>query len=681
MPYFYPRRRYANRWYFRRRRWHRRPRRRPFTWRLRQTLRRRRPLYNRRYRVRKYYKRKRKLKFLRLKEYQPQTINKCHIRGTICLFQCGPHRLHYNNTQYMNTYTPEYWEGGGGWGQLKFTLASLFEQRDLLRNKWTKSNVALPLCRYLGCRFKFYREPNIDYIVYYSKCLPMLDTFYQHVNAHPYNMLLYKHKIIVRSQQSKPNRKPYKTLRIKPPEQYTNQWYFQADFANQGLLLLTATAADFDRPYLNPKAQSNSITIHYLNPTLFKSHNFKQANMGTAFWTPNNNQYYYIKLGHTNTIQDLIYVGQTTTNDLGKNYTFPTPDTQHTQLEAYLNRNRWAINFANIFHHEILNDEVILYVSQTDPRNMFKKTKTTTLSDAGLTVSSTPIIKKCRYNPDKDFGNNNTVFIKDIFTNSEGWDPPTDPDLVFDGFPLWCLLWGLEDWVKKYKKLQNMWTDYILVINTDTFSEKEQFYVIVDPTYLEGHSPYQDKYNPIDYNTWQPCLRTQMLTIESICTSGPLTCKTSTQSIEAHCTYDFSFKWGGCPNQLENITDPEKQKHYPTPHNIFEGIQIQDPETPPETELHPFDIRRHTITGTAAKRIKTDFKTTKLSPTDSRLNTEAHHQEIETLQTEHETSTEEEEETPLQQQLLRLKQHRKHLQHKLNRLISKTPNIKYSMVQ
>ncbi len=585
-------------------------------------------------------------------------------------------RLHYNFTQYKNSFTPEYWEGGGGWGQLKFSLGSLFEERDYLRNKWSKSNVALPLCRYTGCRFKFWRQWDMDYIVYYSNCLPMLDTLIQHINAHPFNMLLYKHKIIVKSQKSTPKRKPYKKIRIKPPEQFKNTWYFQADFASQGLVLLTATAADFNRPYLNPKAISNSITLNCLNTTIFKNHNFKQANMGTATWSPNNNNYYYITLnGPGSKVSDLIYCGQTTTNTLGK----PVGDTDEA---VYNRKSDWTINYANIFHHQVLNDEVTLWVSSNSPQVMFNKTnipRNTPLTDnkTKLTLASQPLIKKVRYNPDRDRGNNNTIFFKETYSNTPGWDLPTDPDLYTDGFPLWCLLWGWEDWIKKYKKLQLMQTDYILGINTDIMSDKLEEYIIIDHTYIEGHSPYQDKFNPEDYNTWYPCLRTQMLSIEDICTSGPLTCKTSTQSIEAHCSYDFFFKWGGCPNQLENITDPEKQGHYPTPHNISEAIQITDPTNPPEYETYPFDYRRHTITQRAAKRIKTDIETTILSSTDTKLNSEPQ----ETQQTPQEeiqqTQTTEEEEAPLLQQLRDLQQHRRKLNRQLQRLMSTTPNIKY----
>lgn len=537
----------------------------------------------------------------------------------------------------------------------------------------------MPLCRYISCTLKFWREYDVDYIVYYSKCLPMLDTLFQHTNAHPFNMLLYKHKVIVKSLKSIQNtrKKPYKKLRIKPPEQYQNSWYFQSEFANQGLLLLTATSASFDRLYLNPKSVSNNITLRCINTKIFTSHNFKQAQLGTTVWTPNNTNYYYCHVGKGNKVQDLSYCGQTTTRTLGE-------PINNSDADTYLNRQKWTINFGNLFHPDILNNNVDLYVSTIDPRTMINnyKTKDITATETKLTKSSHEFIKHVRYNPERDTGEHNTVYIKDIFTNNLSWDPSGDPDLEYSGFPLWCLLWGYEDWIKKYKKLQNMNTDYILVIRTSIFSDVLTEYVILDHTYIEGHSPYQEDFNIIDYNTWQPCIRHQMLSIEDICVSGPLTCKTSNQSIEAHCSYDFLFKWGGCTNQLENITNPEKQKHYPTPHSVSQGLQIQDPTSPPEHEIYPFDFRRGELTQSATKRIKTDSFFTKTLSTDSRFNADPKAPEtMETLEEEDETQTEEETQTSPEQQLQQLRHHRNKLKRRINKLLTITPHIKYSKVQ
>ncbi len=103
----------------------------------------------------------------------------------------------------MNSFYPPNSEGGGGWSQMQFTLESLYEQFELLRNKWTASNVLMPLVRYTGCCLKFYRSNNVDYIAHYSLCYPMKTTKHQHTNSQPSNMLLYPKKVLVPSLKRK----------------------------------------------------------------------------------------------------------------------------------------------------------------------------------------------------------------------------------------------------------------------------------------------------------------------------------------------------------------------------------------------------------------------------------------------------------------------------------------------
>ncbi len=107
--------------------------------------------------------------------------------------------------------------------------------------------------------------------------------------------------------------------------------------------------------------------------------------------------------------------------------------------------------------------------------------------------------------------------------------------------------------------------------------------------------------------------------IENICETGPGTAKTSATSIEAHIKYCFYFKWGGCPNELENITDPGEQPHFPVPNNELQGPEIQDPNTDYTKELWPWDIRREMLTKRAAERIKKDSKTETSFTTGSKL--------------------------------------------------------------
>ncbi len=137
--------------------------------------------------------------------------------------------------------------------------------------------------------------------------------------------------------------------------------------------------------------------------------------------------------------------------------------------------------------------------------------------------------------------------------------------------------------------------------------------------------------------------------------------------------YSFYFKWGGCPNQLENIADPCQQPSYPVPSNFLQRSEIQNPESSPQKELYPFDFRRLMLTKRAAERIKKDSVTETTLFTDSRWSAPPDHQ----------TSSEEEEENPLlqdetetQEQLQQLKLEQRLLRKRINKLMSETPLIR-----
>nr|UGV34768.1 MAG: ORF1 [TTV-like mini virus] len=686
MPRFY--RRPPWRQYPRKRRWYRSG----FTtrrWRFRKAFRPRFRIHRRRRWVRKRLKRnyKKKLKYIYLKQYQPKKIRRCKVKGMICLFQCGPHRINREWTAFMNSFYPEYYEGGGGWSQIKFSLESLYEQRQLLRNYWTASNVLLPLVRYTGCKFKFYRTNDVDYICHYSICLPMLDTVYQHTNAQPNNMLMYPKHIFVPSLKTNPRGRKYVKKKIRPPEQFQNEWYFQVDLYKTPLVLLTTTACDFNRWYLNPRSYSNNVTLATLNTNLFTNHNFIQTGMGTTWWSPKEGYYLYSTLSGDDdpTIGQLIFLGQT------QRFTTGTPIGQ-TQWQTYSDRQGQLENFGNIFHDRYINDEFQVFISPTPPNTVFQNTtdRSKKLSDVNKATSqggkdwniallTQPIYETLRYNPDRDTGQGNKIYLVKTSDREYGWPEPQDEDLIYTGYPLWCLFWGWLDWQEKYKKVNKVEENYIVVTKTTFTFPQYQPIVLLDKPFLSGHSTWLNESRTADdAEHWHPKAKFQTLAIEYICESGPGTVKTSTNSIEAHMNYCFYFKWGGCPNDLENIIDPGEQKHYPVPHTKLQGPEIQDPTTDPRNEIWPFDVRHQTLTKRGAKRIKTDFTSETSLFTATSLQSEP--KPTETIQKipqwETETTSEEETETQ-EQQLQHLQRTKRKLQLRIKRLIKQTPNIKY----
>nr|UGV35946.1 MAG: ORF1 [TTV-like mini virus] len=676
MPFYPTRWRWRQRWR-KRRLWSRRK---PRFWRPRPTIRRRYRFRRRKYRVRKRKNFKRKLKYLFLKEYQPKKIRNCKITGNICLFQCGPNRTSFEWTGYMNSLTNEYSEGGGGWSLIKFSLESLYEQFELLRNKWSTSNVLLPLTRYRGCKLTFYRLPDIDYIVHYQRCLPMLDTVYLHTNAQPNNMMFYQKTIVVPSYKTKPYGKHFIKKRIRPPDQFQSKWYFQKDLNKQPLLLLTTTPIDFPRYYLNPKSKNNSITITFLNLELIGNPNFQNEPQGTHPWQIKKDYYLYgTTNGNTNPpLKSLIFLGQTKANTEGKPF-------QTTTWSDYSNPNKIQENYGNPFYSRYMHHEYTTFISKSTPEEIINKIKQNANanvdnSDLNIAVNTQPFFLTTRYTPDRDKGDTNKIYLLKDTNTSFSWEPTGDKQVEYEGFPLWCLFWGWIDWQIKLAHYSRILDHCIICIKTQETYKRYPTIVPISIEFTNGYSPYQTETQTHvleDYINWHPKVKHQQTEIENICKSGPGTIKTSNTSIEGHLKYSFYFKWGGCPNDLENIADPAEQDKYPTPNNQLQTTQIQDPITDPRQSLWPCDIRRHMLTKKASQRIKSISTPEKTIVTGSRMQASPTKSQQTYETSSDETQTSEEEKTNPQLQLKRIKRYNKRLKYQLKQLISQTSNIKY----
>nr|UGV42291.1 MAG: ORF1 [TTV-like mini virus] len=677
MPWLWRRKRRWNRWnpwinyrrYSRRRQYrYRRPRR---------FIRRR----YRTYRVRRNTFKK-KLKKLHLVQWQPKVINKCSVKGFMCLFQCGPGRESFNYAQYMNSLTPEKWPGGGGWSIMIYNLGAMWEQRQLIHNFWNKSNLGLPLVRYTGCKFKFYRTEQTDYIVHYRLCYPMTDTEQEHVIAQPSLMTLLRKKIVVPSKRTKPRGKPYIIKKLKPPSELTNKWYFQKDFCNTGFLLLTTTACSLDRWFLNPYSRSDSITLLSLNTKNFKSRNF-QLQGTTNYYVPLTNKYYLYATANGNTQpnqikrKELIYLGSTMKMQPG----MPGANS----AEQFVN----VAYMGSPFWYEYTNGDRQTFVSNTDPKTLWTEMGNENGTTNKLTPQSNPTLVKCRYTPSKDTGIGNQVFILKNTRQEEGWDPPEDQNLIISGYPLWAALWGWIDWQKKLKIAQQIDYNYIIVIISDFFDVKLPGYVFLDHAfqhntdpYYEGDEPaHESSLSPSNQQHFYPKILYQQDSINKICLTGPGTVKMTNQSIEAKCKYEFYFKWGGCPAKMEQINDPCEQNKYPAPSNILQTFQGQSPETNPEHFLYEWDERKGMLTTTAAKRLKKDTKTetdclfsTETSRLDPLPKTTSKYEEI-LQEIEKETSDEETQTTSLQEQLNRQHIQQQQLKHHIQQLLHRLRDL------
>nr|UGV34667.1 MAG: ORF1 [TTV-like mini virus] len=588
MPYYWrPWRRY------RRRLWRRRARA-PF----RKRLWRRR--WRRRTRVRK------KLKKITVKQWQPDTIRRLKITGNYPLYEGTRERTTNNMTQYLESIAPYRIPGGGLWSVSRFSLETLYKLHTKARNWWTTSNCQLPLIRYNGCKIKLHRSLNTDYIFVWANCGDLTATEKLYQSAQPSVLLLNKRKVIVTCDNGHRHKKPYKTIRIKPPAMWENKWYFQKDVATIPFLLILTSAASLNRYYLSSRSESNTIGFTSLNTEFFKLHNFKTP-LATTGYRPNNEWYLYTWVGTQTditkiTYSNLIYLGNTKDWGPGK------PIGQDpTQAKKYFEK---LSNWGNPFYGPYFDNTHLLITQKNFNDILANMGDTPTKTIEGFTNMTQPVTWNCRYNPEAD-NSHNAAFITPITgTTAIPWQEPHDQRLITDGLPLWLLLHGWTDYHAKAQDIQRLMTDNIVAIVSDYIEpHNHTYYVPLDQDFIQGQSPYQQNSRK-DYDelNWHPKLNFQIRSLNEIVNSGPATPKLPPDtSTEAHITYSFYFKLGGCPPPMDDVCDPATRNKYPTPNNILSSTLLQNPQAPIEYFLSKFDERRGQLTEPAAKRIKKDY--------------------------------------------------------------------------
>nr|UGV36464.1 MAG: ORF1 [TTV-like mini virus] len=659
MPYYF--RRWRKRWP-RRRRYYR-------SWRSRNPFRRR--FYRRRNWVRK-----KKLSKLILRQFQPAKIHKTSIKGIYPLLMCTSERTSHNLIQYLDSIAPLHWPGGGGMSLLQFNLNCLYEQFLKATNWWTKSNCNMPLVRYLGCSLKFYCTENFDYVVKVERCLPLEATDTMYLSTQPSILMLTSGSILVPCRKNSKYKKPYKKVFVKPPSQFTTKWLFQADICKFPLLIIRAAAASFDRYYTASSAISPTIDLNSLNTNSFVLHNWNTP--PTSGYKPQENQWLYTVEHSTeppenNLVKDLIYLGNTG----------PTTGQTHIGIietnkvkEYFSNPKRWG----NIFEvHNFMGDNP-LFVTNKSPAEIIKLTEqsqggipqltnnTTIKASQIFTRKTTPNIIECRYNPFADKAVGNKIFLVHNSTDRGPWEEPHDIKLMRQDLPLWLLTYAWTDWQNKLQAVSKVDTSYMTIIECPYIEPKQKYYLFLDQPFLQGTSPYSPDLFPSDASHWYPKNRYQVQSLNTIANTGPGMIKLQPeQSMEAHFLYKFHFKFGGCPPPMEKICSPAAQPTYPIPDPKYETTSLQNPTQPIQTYLYNFDERRGLLTEKAAKRMRKDYRTEKDAFPFTGLSTDLPppHQKIQTTDTE---TSESEEETCLQLQLLRNKQ--KRLKRRILRLLT-----------
>nr|UHK03711.1 MAG: ORF1 [Torque teno midi virus] len=568
MPFWWRRRRkpWFGRWKrprrYRRYRSKRRPRR--FTKRRnRRTTHRRR---KRRYKVR------RKRQTLIVRQWNPDSITKCKIRG-FGILVLGAEGTQMNcYTKNKKDYVPPKVPYGGGFGVERYSLKYLYEEYLLKNNFWTTSNVYKDLCRFLRVKITLFRHADTDFVVSYERQPPFKLTKYTYPMCHPHQQLLNKRKIILLSRTNKPNSKYKKTFIIKPTKQMLSKWFFTRDFCEYPMFLLKGAACNFQYSYLTKTNTNLLVSLLSLNNTFYVHSNWAQ-NTGNSPYMP-----------YTHTPNNLQYEVKTKTGT-------ETKTMQITSSSTYSD----SVNYDKGWFQPSFLQAISV-----------KKQATTT--------ATTPMIAG-RYNPTTDDGKGNQIYLTSTLT--DGWDMPrVDKDLVITEVPLWLGLYGFISYLRSIKPNDYFLSSVIVLKSKSIYSYPQiqsGLFIPIDYEYTIGKRPYDELISTQDKQLWYPSLKWQLKTLNAIVESGPFMPKYSEERAstwELKYEYNFYFKWGGPHVPDADVKDPTTLDTYDTPDTMPKTIQIYDPaKQTPETILHPWDFRRGFIKETALKRMCSNLST------------------------------------------------------------------------
>lgn len=577
---------------------------------------------------------------------------------------------------YESSIVPKHMPGGGGFSVLRFSLSTLYDMHLHCHNWWTQSNDNLPLCRFSGAKLKLYRSEHIDYVLRYNNNFPMTSTKLTYPSCQPSMLMMMNNSVIISSLKNTKSKKPYKIVKIRPPAQLETKWYFQRDLNDIPLFLLHVAPCSLNHYYISPWSESNNITIRHLNTRFFQNRQFKPIASTGYYYKPygTTNLWLYATLINYETAeyQHLIPLANTETFTKGKTFTQTSGETwgQYTKTKA---------NWGNPFHPEYLLGDYHLYSSTYSPTTLGAQQQNKKIKDSGdvFTKVEEPLVLETRYNPNRDTGVHNSIFLLKTNKPETGWDPPAEESVILEHFPLWLGIFGYIDYQKKQATYSSIDTTTVLCIKTDTTMPKYDHTIVpLDYSFEQGHTPYAgENLLEDDRDKWYPQVQYQPVSINDITKTGPGIVKLENKlSEEIKCEYELYFKWGGNPAKMVTIDNPGHQPIYPMPRTNIETPSLQNPASPPEYYLYSFDQRQDFITKKAAERIKTDWTITEplFSITGSTRDVPVH----QTFKTQdQETSDSEKEEETLLLQLQQQQLQQQQLKHRIRQLILRTQNL------
>jgi len=465
---------------------------------------------------------------------------------------------------------------GGGFGVEQFTLKYLYEEYSFHNNIWTASNILKDLCRYLWCKIIFFRDNKTDFVVSYDRQLPFQLTKFTYPGVHPHQQLLNKRHKLILSQMTKNPNKLTKKFKIRPPKQMLSKWFFSKPFSKFPLLNLKAAALDLRHSYLGCCNENPQIFFHYINHGFYVNTNWGQVS--TSPYLP-------FSGGTGQTPNVIYYKYKNQILQISKPQTGPGKD-PYSQSIHY---------DTGYFQYKFL--QTTCWSSETTVR----------------TCSANNPIGYAIYNPNKDSGNGNAIYL--VSTLSNTWDqPPKDSAILIQGMPLWLGLYGYLDYVRQIKQDKTWLESHVLVVKSPAIFTypnvgADKWYCPISRSFIDGNGPFGQPPTSSEKVKWFPQMRHQYEILNSFVESGPFIPKYANQTEsnwELKYKYIFHFKWGGPQLHEPEIANPTTQDQYDVPDTFKETIQIENPERlDPRSLIHDWDYRRGFIKERSLKRMST----------------------------------------------------------------------------
>nr|AZK35848.1 hypothetical protein ORF1 [Torque teno mini virus 10] len=609
--------------------------------------------------------RKREHNNIILKQFQPQAIKRVNIKGPECFFHCNAEEIYFTFPMSETSTVPPHLPARGGWRCKVFTFNALYDAFKHCRNVWTGTNHYLPLVRYMGSKFTLYHSDTQEYVFKHHNHYPIVSTIETYNACQPAMLMMENSTNNIPSKNTKHKRKPYTIVKIRPPAQMQNQWYFTHHIANTPLLLMYSAACSFDNDYISTHSDRTNISIPLLRTGIFSHTNF-QNKATNPYWCPKapkeENVYLYAtapapETDQSSQVKNLICLGNTT-QYVGD---FAYAD-HHKPITKWDEMTKKAHQMSrNPFYNDYLNKEGTYTIFQStvswatlvnrQEKGKLQKTEYAEIDELSDTI---------RYSPNRDTGENTICYFKPITKEENSCNPPDDTSIINHGFPLYILLCGYTDVIKRMQNYNSLDTNYCLLFSRPQTTPPSTNGVMLNTSFIHGKSPSENQLNILDYKRWYPSLQMQYETINNICASGPGTPKLGLQqTTEAKCQYTFYFNFGGKPPKMSHIDDPGDQHSYPIPNNLTGTSTIDSPTEPIQTFLHKFETKRDIITTNAANSIKKDYETKTSLFTDG---TNSKQEEI--YYPQQKTTTDKEKETL--QSILQQLQQRRNLRRRIN---------------